>query len=231
MLRTINKQKQIAEIKNDFISNITHEFKTPITTIGTAIEAIKEFNILQNKEKTDEYLNISKNQLQKLTVMVEKILETSALDSDKLLIKKEVKNVIPLVENIVLKASKTTSKSIEFTTSTANFTYSIDSFHFENAIRNLIDNAIKYGGNSIEITIKKSANNLQILIADDGSIPTNQRERIFDKFYRIPQGNTHNIKGFGIGLYYAKNIIEKHNGTLSLLKNKTTIFKINLSKN
>ncbi len=229
LLRTINKQKQIAEIKNDFISNITHEFKTPITTIGTAIEAIKEFNILQNKEKTDEYLNISKNQLQKLTVMVEKILETSALDSDKLLLKKEVKNVIPLVENIVLKASKTTYKSIEFTTSTANFTYSIDSFHFENAIRNLIDNAIKYGGNTIEITIKKSANNLQILIADNGSIPTNQRERIFDKFYRIPQGNTHNIKGFGIGLYYAKNIIEKHNGTLLLLKNKTTVFKIDLS--
>ena len=86
LLRTINKQKQIAEIKNDFINNITHEFKTPITTIGTAIEAIKEFNILQDKEKTDEYLAISKNQLQKLTVMVEKILETSALDTDKLLL-------------------------------------------------------------------------------------------------------------------------------------------------
>ena len=93
----------------------------------------------------------------------------------------------------------------------------LDPFHFENAISNLIDNAIKYGGNKIEVHINVVLNNLEITIADNGNdIEKNQREKIFDKFYRIPKGNTHNVKGFGIGLYYTKKIIEKHEGEICI---------------
>mgnify|MGYP003499389198 CR=1 FL=1 len=104
----------------------------------------------------------------------------------------------------------------------------VDSFHFENAISNLIDNAIKYGGNYISVNLSKKRNETSITIEDNGlGIEKAQREKIFDKFYRIPKGNIHDVKGFGIGLFYSKKIIEKHSGTLELVPNvKTTIFKI-----
>jgi two-component system phosphate regulon sensor histidine kinase PhoR len=106
----------------------------------------------------------------------------------------------------------------------------VDVFHFENAISNLIDNAVKYGGEKIEIHTTSILNSVEISIADTGNgIEKNQQEKIFDKFYRVPKGNTHDVKGFGIGLYYSKKIIEKHNGSISLnLSNRLTTFKITL---
>lgn len=231
LLKIINKQKQLAEIKNDLISNITHEFKTPITTVSTALEAIDTFNAIDDKEKTKKYLAISNLQLKKLHQMVEKLLETAALDSEKLLLQKENTDVISLVKNASLKEEfLSTEKSIEFNSFKDELMIDIDPFHFENAISNLIDNAIKYGGNKIEVHINIVLNNLEITIADNGNdIEKNQRDKVFDKFYRIPKGNTHNVKGFGIGLYYTKKIIEKHHGEIRLIPNSSnTIFKITL---
>ena len=231
LLKTINQQKELAEIKNDLISNITHEFKTPITTVSTAIEAIDNFNMIDDKEKTKKYLSISSAQLKKLHQMVEKLLETATLDSEKLLLKKESVNIIDLIEKTVQKHQQITiEKNISFSTNISELVADIDTFHFENAISNLIDNAIKYGGNTIEININSVLNNLEISVADNGNgIEKNQQEKIFDKFYRIPKGNTHDVKGFGIGLYYTKKIIEKHRGFITLISNsKQTIFKITL---
>jgi two-component system phosphate regulon sensor histidine kinase PhoR len=231
LLRIINQQKELAEIKNDLISNITHEFKTPITTISTAIEAIENFNMLDDKEKTKKYLSISSNQLKKLHQMVEKLLETATLDSENLMLKKEPINLIDLIEKTTQKHQQITNdKRILFSTNISEINIEVDPFHFENAISNLIDNAIKYGGDNIEININSVLNNLGISIADDGKgIDKNQQEKIFEKFYRVPKGNTHDVKGFGIGLYYTKKIIEKHNGNVSLSSNpKQTVFKITL---
>jgi len=231
LLNIINKQKAIAEIKNDFISNITHEFKTPITTIGLAIEGIQNFTEQGNKERTKEYLNITNNQLKKLHVMVEKILETSALDSENLLLQKETNNVIELIEKITNKYKVYyPEKEFNFTTNTTSVLIDVDTFHFENAINNIIDNAYKYGSGLIKVVINSNKETINILISDDGIIPKAQKTKIFDKFYRIPQGNQHDVKGFGIGLYYSKKIIEKHQGTLRLLDTKNTIFKISLPK-
>ena len=234
LLQIINKQKELAEIKNDLISNITHEFKTPITTISTAIEAIDNFNIIEDKEKTKRYLSISSLQLKKLHQMVEKLLETATLDSEKLLLKKEIINLIDLVEKTVKKHQPLAkNKKISFSSSSKDFNLDIDTFHFENAISNLIDNAIKYGGNRIEINVNIVLNTIEISVADNGrGIEKNQQERIFDKFYRVPKGNTHDVKGFDIGLYYTKKIIEKHGGNIHLISNtKHTIFKINIPNN
>ncbi len=229
LLNIIKKQKVIAEIKNDFISNITHEFKTPITTIGLAVESIKNFNAVNNNAKAEEYLDITKNQLGKLNVMVEKILETAILDSKELLLKKERVDVVNLIEKCIAKHKIIQqTKTLNFKTITKELFLNIDIFHFENAISNLIDNAIKYGGNIINIEIQELKQQLIILVSDSGIIPKNQKDKIFDKFYRIPKGNTHDIKGFGIGLYYTKKIIEKHNGTLELTNTKNTIFQIQL---
>ncbi len=229
LLKIINNQKQLAEIKNDLISNITHEFKTPITTVSTALEAINNFNVLEDTEKTKKYINISENQIKKLHLMVEKLLETATLDSEKLLLKKEEVEVTHLLEKLVRKHQLlTNNKLITFTSSTKEIILKIDVFHIENAVSNLIDNAIKYGGDTIEVNLNILLNNIEISVADNGAgIDKNQQEKIFDKFYRVPKGNTHDVKGFGIGLYYTKKIIEKHLGTISLTSNsKQTVFKI-----
>lgn len=230
LLKIIRKQKELAEIKNDLISNITHEFKTPIATVSTAIEAIENFNVLDDKEKTQKYLSMSSVQLKKLHQMVEKLLETATLDSEKLILKKEPVDLVDLVSRITKKHEILTDKKISYSSNIDSKIQHIDLFHFENAISNLVDNAIKYGGDHIEININSILSSTEISIADDGKgIEKNQQERIFDKFYRIPKGNRHDVKGFGIGLYYTKKIVEKHSGTISLNSHSgATLFKINL---
>lgn len=231
LLKIITHQKQIAEIKNDLISNITHEFKTPIATIGVALESIKDFNVLSDKKKTKSYLEMSQSQLTKLNTMVEKLLETATLDSNSINFYKEPFNLVELLKNVIAKhAFLLKNKNIDLNTIKDNIEIEADKFHLENALNNIIDNAIKYGGDSIKVDLKQNQNSVIILISDNGnSLKSTDKEKIFEKFYRIPKGNTHDIKGFGIGLYYSKKIIEKHNGTISLdLSNNLTTFKITI---
>lgn len=231
LLKIINQQKELAIIKNDLISNITHEFKTPIATVSTAIEAIENFNVLDDKEKTKKYLAMSGVQLKKLHQMVEKLLETATLDSEQLLLKKETIDVVEMTERLVNKHKMlANNKELVFSSNLQPIYLHIDVFHFENVISNLIDNAIKYGGNRIEININSILKSTEITIADNGNgIEKNQQEKIFDKFYRVSKGNTHDVKGFGIGLYYCKKIIDKHAGNITLNSDKKqTIFKITM---
>jgi two-component system phosphate regulon sensor histidine kinase PhoR len=231
LLRVINQQKDLAAIKNDLISNITHEFKTPIATVSAAVEALENFNVLEDAEKTKKYLSMSSVQLKKLHQMVEKLLETATLDSEQLLLKKETIDIVEVAEKLVSKHKLlSTSKELIFSSNLQPIYILVDVFHFENAISNLIDNAVKYGGNRVEININSVLKSTEITVVDDGEgIEKNQQEKIFDQFYRVPKGNTHDIKGFGIGLYYCKKIIEKHQGTLVLLSEKNkTVFKITI---
>ena len=231
LLKIINQQKELAAIKNDLISNITHEFKTPIATISAAIEAIKNFNVLEDPEKTSKYLSMSSIQINKLHQMVEKLLETAMLDSEQLVLKKETVDIVDIAEKVVSKYQILAhKKELSFSTTLQPCYANIDVFHFENVISNLIDNAVKYGGNQIEMNINSVLNAIEITVVDDGNgIEKNQKEKIFDKFYRVPKGNTHDVKGFGIGLYYCKKIIEKHEGFIGLTSDKSkTIFKITI---
>ncbi|RLD30356.1 MAG: two-component sensor histidine kinase [Bacteroidetes bacterium] len=235
LLKIIKHQKQLAEVKNDLISNITHEFKTPIATISVALESIKNFNVIDDKEKTKTYLDMSNSQLSKLNIMVEKLLETATLDSDSLDLNKEPINIADLLVTIIEKhkmlpiAIGTEAKTIRFNSS-EEVTAKVDVFHFENAINNIIDNAIKYGGNEINIDLIQNTFAFTISITDNGTTLTKaNKEKIFEKFYRVSKGNTHDVKGFGIGLYYAKKIIEKHGGVIYLnLDNNLTTFKLSL---
>lgn len=228
LLKIINKQKELAEVKNDLISNITHEFKTPIATIGVALESIKDFNVIDDKEKTKNYINLSSTQLSKLNVMVEKLLETATLDSENLNLNKAPVNIVALTQTIVEKHKmQDKSKTLVFNASAEELITNIDVFHFENAINNIVDNAIKYGGDTIEIFVNRDIKNTILEIKDNGNTLTKQQaSQIFDKFYRVPKGNTHDVKGFGIGLYYTKKIIEKHNATVNVIINNSTTFKI-----
>ena len=231
LFKTINEQKQLADIKNDLISNITHEFKTPITTIATALEGIENFSGLNDTVKTKKYLGISNMQLGKLNTMVEKLLETASIDSEYLQLNKEPVDLYQLIEQQLIKyRSSNENLTFDFESEQTPLPFDLDRFHIESAIGNLIDNAIKYGNGIVAVILAQENDRISIEVKDNGpGIPKDQSTRIFDKFYRIPTGNVHNVKGFGIGLYYAQHIIEKHGGTLTLEKESDmTTFKISL---
>lgn len=217
LYRTIQNQKEIAKIKQDLIANITHEFKTPIATTFAAIEGIEKFNPENDLEKTSKYLQISQLQLLKLNQMVEKLLETATLDSGQLVLKKEPIEVAPILRQLIQKfQTLAPQKSLDLILPAEPKIIFADLFHFENAISNLLDNAIKYGGNQIQLTLQHT--NMDIITVRDngGFIPAAQKDSLFEQFYRIPTGDIHDIKGFGIGLYYVQQILEKHGGKIEL---------------
>ena len=232
LLKTIYKQKQLAEIKNDLISNITHEFKTPIATISTALEAMKSFNALNDKVKSEKYISIANDQVLKLNQMVEKILESATLNQEDIVLEKEPINIIDLINKVVDKYKFINSnKTFIFEHATDSKILNLDKFHFENAICNIIDNSIKYGGDIISIELNANNKNVDINFTDSGNgIAKSQKDKVFEQFYRIPTGNTHDVKGFGIGLFYTKNIIEKHLGNINITydSNNKTIINIKL---
>ena len=217
LYRTIQNQKEIADIKQDLIANITHEFKTPIATTFAAIEGIEKFNPENDLEKTSKYLQISQHQLLKLNQMVEKLLETATLDSGQLVLKKEPIEVATILRQLIQKfQTLAPQKSLDLILPTEPKTIFADLFHFENAISNLLDNAIKYGGNQIQLILQHTDMDVITVRDNGGFIPTAQKDRVFEQFYRIPKGDIHDVKGFGIGLYYVKQILEKHGGKIEL---------------
>ncbi|WP_242092741.1 sensor histidine kinase [Aestuariivivens sediminicola] len=231
LLRIIRHQRQLSEVKNDLISNITHEFKTPIATIGVALESISRFNVIEDKAKTKSYVDMSATQLNKLNVMVEKLLETATLDSDTLELNKEFLDVANLIDSLVQRyKTQHPEKTLILNTGMDELTVQADPFHIENALNNILDNAIKYGGDTIAIDLGTDNQNCQIIISDSGNtLKKEHKDKIFEKFYRVPKGNTHDVKGYGIGLYYTKTIIEKHDGAIEIaLNNDKTSFKISL---
>jgi len=227
MLRTILKQKKLSEIKNDFINNMTHELKTPIATVSAAVESMQNFNVLEDKSKTERYLNISSNELKRLSGLVEKVLNISAYEQKTLKLNPEKINFNELIQNIITSQSiKNSDKKVDikYTSKTEKIFIVADRIHLTNVMNNLIDNAIKYSNNKVDIDVIFEYNNNNIIrVKDNGlGISKHNQNKIFEKFYRVPTGNIHKVKGFGLGLHYVKNIIEEQQGTVQI---KSTLGK------
>lgn len=229
LLNIIRRQKALGEMKNDLISNITHEFKTPIATASAALEGVQHFNTNGDTQKTNRYLGMGREQLQKLNNMVEKLLETATIDQGSLILQHTEVNLNELIGNLLSRFPDHGDKQIRVEIPQEQITIMADAFHLENSISNLLDNAFKYGGDSITLKLEKRKGHATICVNDNGtSLKKGQEKLIFDKFYRVPQGNTHNVKGHGIGLFYTRSIIEKHRGTIMLQTQPATSFIINL---
>lgn len=219
LIRTLLKQKTLDEMKSDFTNNITHELKTPIAVAYAANDALLNFNQATEKEKRDKYLRISQEQLQRLSGLVEQILSTSMERRKTFRLRPEEIVLCPLIESLIeqhkLKARKPVTIECEITPE--DLTVTADRTHFSNILSNLIDNAIKYSPGETVIRIKCNClgDKVQLSVSDNGTgIPADKQKHIFDKFYRVPTGNLHNVKGYGLGLYYVKTMIEKHGGTV-----------------
>lgn len=221
LYRNLRRQKKLAEEKNEFISNITHELKTPIATVGVAIEALKNFNAIDDPQRTKEYLDISQNELHRLSLLVDKVLKLSMFENKEVELKYESVNLEKLVEEVVSSLKLQLEKHhavVQFSHEGA-VTITGDRMHLLSVIFNLVDNALKYSKEApaIRIALKEQRDWVELTIADNGiGIAAEYKDKVFDKFFRIPHGDTHNAKGYGLGLSYVAQVIQKHHGTIAM---------------
>src|SRR5690606_21978677 len=220
------KQRQISQIKTDFINNMTHEFKTPIATINLALDAIKNPKVVDDKEKVARYLQIIKDENKRMHAQVENVLRISKLEKNELNISKDRVKLHDLVEDALTHVELMVEDRQGFVKCNLNALKSsvlANETHFTNVIVNILDNAIKYSDDApkIEVTTENVGNNILLKIADQGNGMSKQvQKRIFEKFYREHTGNVHNVKGHGLGLAYVKRIVEDHQGHISVESEK-----------
>jgi two-component system phosphate regulon sensor histidine kinase PhoR len=215
-------QKRFSEVQKDFINNMTHELKTPISTIGISAKVIADPEIIKQPERLQNYAQIIVNQNQRMEKQVEKVLQSTLAEKSRIQLELEpidLQNCISrIVKEFEVKAQERGSEI------TLHFPESIpeiqaDQNHFENMIINLLDNAVKYSEDmpTVEVVIRQVKNHLEIVIIDQGiGMEKKQLNKIFQKFYRIPTGDIHNVKGFGLGLNYVKNIVKAHKWSIEV---------------
>lgn len=219
-LNQLIKQKQISEIKTDFINNMTHEFKTPIATINLALDAIKNPKIIDDKEKVQRYLQMIKEENKRMHAQVENVLRISKLEKNELDISKEPRNVAEIIEDAIDHVSLIVEDREGVIHSHFNAqrnTILLNEVHFTNVLVNVLDNAIKYSPNApvIDIYTENIKDYILIKIQDQGAgMSKVAQKRVFEKFYREHTGDLHNVKGHGLGLAYVKQIVEDHNGQI-----------------
>jgi two-component system phosphate regulon sensor histidine kinase PhoR len=238
-IQTIFKQKKLSEVKNDFISNMTHELKTPIATISLACEALTDKDMSKDEGVRNNYVGMINQENKRLGLLVESVLKSATWDKGDVKLKKEsfdLHQVINQVaENISIQV-KTKSGDIHKSLNATNSLIKADQVHITNLIYNLLDNANKYTPTTPQVIIetKNQKEGILLSISDNGiGIKREDITKIFDKFYRVPTGNVHNVKGFGLGLNYVKAIVEKHGGEINVTSDigKGTSFKIYLPFN
>lgn len=227
LIRIILRQKSVEEMKEDFTHNITHELKTPIAVAYAANDALLNFKGAENLEKRQSYLQIIHTQLKQLSGLVEQILSMSMEQRKNFRLNYEPIELKPMLESLLRQHRLKTDKPVEFHLSIEEGTMvRADRTHLYNIISNLIDNAIKYSDEKAEISISVMLCNascnghVTIKVQDNGiGIPVDKHKHLFDKFYRVPTGNLHDVKGYGLGLYYVKTMIEQHKGSVSVESN------------
>ena len=231
LFRTVSRLRTIEEMKDDFVSNMTHELKTPISIAYAANDALLNYDTSNNPQKKTDYLTIAMKQLKHLGELVETILAVSMERRKTMTLKQEIINLPQLVEEIVEAQHMRADKNIAIEVcSEVDVKVTADKSHLSNVINNLIDNAIKYSGESVAINILLTPFSLEI--ADNGiGIAPKNLPFIFDKFYRVPHGNRQDVHGYGIGLYYVKHIVEKMGWNISVKSKEGSgsIFKIQWS--
>lgn len=233
-LMIIMRQQKLSTVKNDFINNMTHEFKTPIATISLATSAILKEKVLSDKEQVLKFNTIIKNENDRMNKYVERILQQAKIDRKEIHLNKTDVDMNELVREAVghfMLQVQNVGGVLNYHWETENVIMNVDEVHILNVVCNLLDNAIKYSTDAPEIDVYTRLNEGEYIISvkDDGiGISKEAQKKVFKRFYRVNTGNLHNVKGFGLGLSYVKSIVELHDGTirLSSKKNKGTLVEI-----
>lgn len=217
------RQKKMADIRNDFMNNMTHELKTPISSVSVALELLNDQRQPVSDSSRQEYFSIAQSELKRLNMLVDKILKMAAFDKSEVTLKKHYINAVAWMEDI-----QTAMKPIlgmkdavlQYNTTPAAMELWADETHLTNVMQNLIENAVKYNDKPdplIEIEIKQHTDSYSITVTDNGKgIPPAFQQKVFDKFFRVPTGDQHDVKGYGLGLSYVQSIVQLHGGNITL---------------
>ncbi|MBK8289582.1 MAG: HAMP domain-containing histidine kinase [Flammeovirgaceae bacterium] len=218
-LFVILKQRRLSEIQKDFINNMTHEFKTPLATIAISTSVLKDPAIIHTPERLLNYATIIDNENNRLKQQVERVLQMARLDTEEVGLKQEVCDLHELIREASQNNLVASKATIELVLEASPSIILADKLHLTNVIFNLLDNAIKYNKHqpTIQISTSYTHGNLILRIEDNGiGIKSEDQKKIFHRFYRVPTGNLHDVKGFGLGLSYVKLIVEAHKGKITL---------------
>lgn len=237
--RSMRMQQRLMELKNEFVSNVTHELNTPIATVSSAIEALRSFRALDNPARTRDYLKIAQQELGRLTLLSDKILKAMVLEHEGEKARIEKINLHEIIREVLASMKlvfKKQKAKVTFETTGEDFNMEGEKASVMNVVYNLLDNSLKYssGVPRISISLKEQPAGLLLDIRDQGiGIPQEFQEKVFEKFFRVPKGDIHNIKGYGLGLNYVDNVIKNHGGTISLESQagRGSAFSIYLPKN
>ena len=233
LFRTVSRLRTIEEMKDDFVSNMTHELKTPIAIAYSANDALLNYDTTNDPDKKTKYLTIANKQLKRLGELVENILAMSMERRKTMKLRPEDIQLREFVEEIAAAQRMRGDKDITINVNVAdNIVVEADTTHLANVLNNLIDNAIKYSDESVEISI--SGDNNELSVRDNGiGIPSKSIPYLFNKFYRVPHGNRQDVRGYGIGLYYVKSIIDKMGWSIEVksTEGKSSVFTIKFNKN
>jgi two-component system phosphate regulon sensor histidine kinase PhoR len=221
-MRTIFRQKRINEIRNDLVNNLTHELKTPISTISLACEALVDPSIPKDEGQARRYVNMIRDENKRLGSLVENVLQSAVMDSGRMVLKRVDLDLHGVIQDVVRTSSMQVGRRngrIDLDLSAEIHHTTGDRIHLTNVLYNLVDNAVKYTDKEPRIFISTRSNNegIRISVTDNGiGIPRTEQRKIFDKLYRVPTGDLHNAKGFGLGLSYARTVVERHGGNIQV---------------
>jgi two-component system, OmpR family, phosphate regulon sensor histidine kinase PhoR len=221
MYRNFREQQRLVSAKNEFINNVTHELKTPVATVSVALEALQNFNASQDSKLTKEYLEIAQRELVRLNEITDRILKTSILEND-VTITKETSDLDHVITSVLADMKiifEQKNANVSYRKDGADFPLHCDSYKLYQMIENLIDNALKYSNGTplIEISLTGSNNQVLLIVKDNGiGIRKEYQEKIFDKFFRVPTGDIHTIKGYGLGLSYVSNLVRSLAGSINV---------------
>lgn len=235
LVRTMFRQKTLEELRRDFTHNITHELKTPISVAVTATDALRNFSADANPERRSRYLEIVEAQLTQLSTMVEHILLVS-VEGREYKYNPTYLHIQDIINGVVQGAGMNVGKEAKFHIDCpSNITVLADEFHIKNLLATVIDNAVKYAEEPVvNVSVSDENGNITIDVEDNGcGISKEHLSHIFEKFYRVPTGDVHTVRGYGLGLYYAKQVVQLHKGTISIKSSvgKGTTVTIKLPKN
>ncbi|GAO41036.1 sensor histidine kinase [Flavihumibacter petaseus] len=219
LFHNLRKQHRLSAIKNEFISNISHELKTPIATVSVALEALRDFHARKDPLRTQEYLDISHQELQRLSLLVDKVLKLSIFEKKAIELKEEAVELAMIVEEVAgsMRLQYDKCGATLHTSFDGDTTVMGDRLHLLSVVFNLLDNALKYSGQSPEVFVRVSGTSREVILTvrDNGiGIPEVYTEKVFEKFFRVPQGNVHQAKGYGLGLSYVAAIMKQHRGSI-----------------
>ena len=232
--RNLKKMETLNILRNDFISNISHELRTPVSTITVALEALKDSDRMKDPAKSNEYLEIAFNEMKRLDKLITQILDTSVLDDKNQYLQVEETDLVSLTKEVLNSMQARFSlqeAKVEFKTGLTTCILRIDRLHIEGVLVNLLDNSLKYttGVPEISVRIEEWKNRVLLTVRDNGpGIPEKYIRKVFDKFFRVPKGDTHDVKGYGLGLSFADQVMKHHSGSISVrnLKEGGCIFTL-----